>query len=31
MLARFAEQQQLREDEIKERKAAMEAAREEIF
>lgn len=31
MLKRFAEQQQMREDEIRERKAQIEAAREGIF
>ena len=31
MLKRFAEQQQYREDEIRAKKAEMEAAREEIF
>lgn len=31
MLMRYAEQQQLREDEIRAKKAEIEAAREEIF
>lgn len=31
MLRQYAEQQQLREDEIREKKALLEAAREEIF
>jgi hypothetical protein len=31
MLMRYADQQQLREDEIREKKAILEAAREEIF
>jgi hypothetical protein len=31
MLMRYAEQQQLREDEIRQKKAEVEAAREEIF